>query len=532
MDIKSNETALVDKPSSMDDSPIFEDLLLKLKTVTLSQLNEAKASAKEQNKPISKVLVQKNWLSSNEVEALSVLHPKYEKKCQEEHLSRPIEKDDRRQGDRRRQGRRSSDQSASIGEPLERIFRASNALAKYQIIEEISRGGMGIVYKAKDLDLQRIVAIKIIRDVQESNHSQVLRFQKEAEVLARLQHPNIVPIYDTGNSEGVKFLVMKYIDGVTLEEYIHNEKFPLTPKIVIELMSKIAKAVYYMHQHRILHRDLKPSNVMIDRLGEPHIMDFGLAKSLAENEKNITRCGITMGTPSYISPEQALGDNANLTEKTDIYALGGILYEALTLHPPFQGKNILYVLNQVVYEEVKPPRFYNAHINPDIEAICLKALAKKPSDRYINALAFAEDLERLTKGQTICAKKNIKGWKYYFAIWKSSLLALLFLFCIYWITSPTENQGEELLFSGFEHFLTGNFELALNYSEQALKISPKNPRGYLLRSKIFQIHGQTEQALENIKSYLQLYPQSQTGIHLLKQLEQEQNTPLRPSKSK
>ena len=527
MELNVKKTIVVDPPSQ-DEAPIFEDLLLQLKTVTLSQLNEVKASAKEKNESVSSLLVQKKLVSPAELDALALIQKNYLERCKAdtntmESMPADLDQERRQSRDRRKESRRSSDPSTGVGEPLERIFRASNALAKYQIIEEISRGGMGIVYKARDLDLQRIVAIKIIREVQDAHQSQILRFQKEAEVLARLQHPNIVPIYDNGNSEGIRFLVMKYIDGVTMEEYIHNDKFPLTPKIVLELMIKIACAVEYMHQNRVIHRDLKPSNIMIDHEGEPHIMDFGLAKLLTEEDRQITRCGVTMGTPSYISPEQALGDNANLNEKTDIYSLGGILYESLTLHPPFQGQNILYILNQVVYKQVKPPRIYNTQISPALESVCLKALAKRPGDRYSSAKTFTEDLERLLKGQSVTAQmKSPLVFKAYLNSSLGPLLGFCFLILLYWITAPNHSKaGEELRFKSMEAYLMENWKSALEYSNQSLTLEPKEMKPYLLRAKVYHLLGESNHAFDDLQFFLSQYPQSPTGIELLQQLEQE-----------
>lgn len=523
MDVNAKKTMWVETPAQ--DPPLFEDLLLQLKTVTLSQLNEVKANAKQNNEPVSKVLVQKNLVSPAEMEALSLIQKNYLERCQQETQSSPAQSPQERRNsrDRRKGGRRSSDRSTGVGEPLERIFRASNALAKYQIIEEISRGGMGIVYKARDLDLQRIVAIKIIREVQEAHHSQILRFQKEAEVLARLQHPNIVPIYDNGNSDGVRFLVMKYIDGVTMEEYIHNDKFPLTPKIVIELLIKIARAVEYMHQNKVIHRDLKPSNIMIDQQGEPHIMDFGLAKLLSEDDRQITRCGVTMGTPAYISPEQALGDNANLNEKTDIYALGGILYESLTLHPPFSGQNVLYILNQVVYKQVKPPRIYNTHITPALESVCLKALAKRPGDRYSSAKLLAEDLDRLLKGQSVTAQmKPPLLLKSYLNLGMGPFLGFCFLVVLYWITAPgSSKMAEELRFKSMEAYLIKNWPSAIEYANQSLSVEPKEFKPYLLRAQVHHSLGDSEQAFRDLQRFLSQYPQSPAGLELLQQIEKK-----------
>jgi serine/threonine protein kinase len=523
---------------AFEGAPIFEELLLKLKTVTFHQFQEAKEEAKHQGAPVSQILAQKKYISSDELKALNIIQQKYldqykndtsfRKKRLEQIEEQRRRGKDRRQGDRRREGdprgRRVEDQLRqqaqleSSKDPLYQIFRSSDLSTKYEIIEEISRGGMGIVYKAKDVDLQRIVAIKVIRDDQEPKESQRIRFQVEAEILASLCHPYIVQIHDTGNSQGVKYLVMEYIDGLTLEEYLQDESCLLTPKVVIELMIKISKAVAYMHEKNILHRDLKPSNIMIDRYGDPHLMDFGLAKDLKRSNK-LTQCGMTMGTPSYISPEQALGDSANLGPRSDLYSLGGILYELLTLHPPFQGNNVLYVLNQVLYEEVRRPRLYNSNISLDLEAICLKALAKKPEKRYSSAQEFSEDLQCILNGQALSKNSfSSSPSSPWFSNSLSFLFAVFFLVIVYWFSAPKESPilGQKTMLKGFEFYLKNNPLKALEYADEAIHNNPQDPSAYWVRSHINYQMGDLSQALQDIEKFLALGGSPQLGDVLLK----------------
>jgi len=268
----------------------------------------------------------------------------------------------------------------------------------YQLLEEIARGGMGVVYKAQQVSLQRVVAVKMILKGEMASSADVERFQHEARAAANLDHPNIVPIYEVGEHEGQQYFSMKLIESTP---------FSGDPQGSVATLSKVARAVHHAHQRGILHRDLKPSNILIDQNGEPHVADFGLAKQMAspgrESGEGATKSGAIVGTPAYMAPEQARAEKS-LTTAVDVYSLGAILYEWLTGQPPFRGGDPLSTLLKVIDEEPVKPRSLNASIPRDLETICLKCLEKNPARRYGSAQELADDLERWLHGEPIHAR--------------------------------------------------------------------------------------------------------------------------------
>jgi serine/threonine protein kinase len=283
----------------------------------------------------------------------------------------------------------------------------------YELLEEIGRGGMGIVYKARQIELDRTVALKMILGGALSSPEELQRFRIEAEAAGRLQHPNIVQIYEINEVEGRCYYSMEYVPGPGLAEQLANGPMPC--KEAARLLATLARAVQHAHQNDILHRDLKPSNILLSPLpaegegsgvrglGVPKITDFGLAKRLhADSIK--TRTGAVMGTPSYMPPEQAAGRVHDLGPRSDIYSLGAILYEMLTGRPPFEAESAMDTLRQVVERQPAPPRLLNAKIDRDLETICLKCLEKAPQDRYDSAQALADDLDRYLRGDSINAR--------------------------------------------------------------------------------------------------------------------------------
>jgi serine/threonine protein kinase len=226
-------------------------------------------------------------------------------------------------------------------------------IGDYELLEEIAHGGMGIVYKARQVSLNRLVALKMIRSGELANEKEIARFRAEAEAVANLDHPNIVPIYEVGEHDGRHYFSMKLIEGGSLAEYItRSASLRYDLRQAAELLGTVARAVHYAHQRGILHRDLKPGNILLDRDGEPHVSDFGLAKLLG-NDRGLTQMHAILGTASYIAPEQARGEAKQLTTAADIYSLGAILYELLTGRPPFQEAAPMAILWQVLNEE--PP---------------------------------------------------------------------------------------------------------------------------------------------------------------------------------
>jgi len=279
----------------------------------------------------------------------------------------------------------------------------------YELLEEIGRGGMGIVYRARQKSLNRIVALKIILAGRWASDAQVQRFRVEAEAAAALTHPNIVPIYEIGERQGQQFFSMKLVEGGSLAARceVRSAKDEHVSRLALRtsalLLQKISRAVHFAHQRGIVHRDLKPTNVLIDPESEPHLTDFGLAKRL-ESGSHLTHTQTVLGTPAYMAPEQAAGLNDQVTGAADIYSLGAILYEMLAGQPPFTGRTPLDVLQQVRERNPRPPSSLNRAIPRDLEIICLKCLQKEQRRRYTSAGDLADDLDRWLTGRPILAR--------------------------------------------------------------------------------------------------------------------------------
>ena len=270
----------------------------------------------------------------------------------------------------------------------------------YELLEEIARGGMGVVFKARDRRLQRTVAIKMILAGQLASPEAVHRFQAEAQAAAQLDHPSIVSVYEVGQHADQHFFSMAYIAGQSLEDRLSAG--PMSPRESSSLLEQVARAVHYAHRQGVVHRDLKPANILLDVEGHPQITDFGLAK-LATDDQQLTATGQILGTPGYMPPEQVSAHPGSTGPAADIYALGAILYRILTGRPPFQSTNVLETLFEVVEKEPMPPRALDRSVPTQLETICLKCLAKDPSQRYDSAETLADDLERFGHGEPIRA---------------------------------------------------------------------------------------------------------------------------------
>ncbi|MGI8957004.1 MAG: protein kinase domain-containing protein [Chthoniobacterales bacterium] len=282
----------------------------------------------------------------------------------------------------------------------------------YELLEEIGRGGQGVVYRARQRSLNRIVALKVIALGPWATETHLKRFRREAEAAASLEHPRIVPIYEIGERDGCCYFSMLLVAGGQLDRLVRQE--PLAPRLAAELIAKLARTVQFAHERGILHRDIKPGNILIDAKGEPHLTDFGLAR-LVETESTVTRTSEVLGTPSYIAPEQASGKTAELSSATDVYGLGAVLYHLLTGHPPFAGGTTYETIRLVLETEPRNPRLWNPKVDRDLTTIARKCLEKDPRRRYSSALALAEDLERWLKHEPIEARRTgvfIRGGKW------------------------------------------------------------------------------------------------------------------------
>lgn len=308
----------------------------------------------------------------------------------------------------------------------------------YELLEEIAKGGMGVVWKARQQALNRIVAVKMIRSGLFAADDEVQRFHAEAQAVAQLKHPNIVNIHEIGEHEGQHYYSMDFIEGGTLADQCHGKA--MNAREAAEILGTVCDAVHFAHQRGILHRDLKPHNLMMDVGGRPHVLDFGLAKRLDEDQ-SLTMTGAVMGSPSYMAPEQAQGRNDRVGPHTDVYALGAILYQMLTGRAPFLASTAAETMMQVVQRQPSAPSRSNPDIPRDLETICLKCLEKEPSRRYATARELGEELTRFLKGAPILARpanfaRKSTNWLRQHPAWLAGAAALIvfgLLCAVFWL---------------------------------------------------------------------------------------------------
>ena len=292
--------------------------------------------------------------------------------------------------------------------PLVPEHQFPRQFGEYELLEEIARGGMGIVYRARQISLNRLVAVKLLLSGPLASSTDLQRFRAEAEAAANLQHPNIVAIHQVGEHAGQQFFSMDYIEGPCLSELVREH--PLPAPRAAAYVKVLAEAIQYAHQRGVLHRDLKPSNVLIDHAGQPRIIDFGLAKRLNSDPQlstlndQLTLTGQLLGSPNFIPPEQAAGKRDAIGRHSDIYSLGAILYHLLTSRPPFVAATAHETVHQVLNTEPASPRSLNPSVPRDLETICLKCLQKEPHRRYCTAQELADELWRCLRGEPIQAR--------------------------------------------------------------------------------------------------------------------------------
>lgn len=319
--------------------------------------------------------------------------------------------------------------TVKLGAPPWSAGSSVKYFGNYELLEEIAKGGMGVVWKARQQALNRIVAVKMIRSGLFAVEDEVQRFHAEAQAAAQLKHPNIVNIHEIGEHEGQHYYSMDFIEGRTLADQCHGRA--MNAREAAGILGTVCDAVHFAHQRGILHRDLKPQNLMMDAEGRPHVLDFGLAKRL-DDDQSLTMTGAVMGSPSYMAPEQAQGRNDRVGPHTDVYALGAILYQMLTGRPPFLASSVAETMMQVVQRQPAAPSRSNADIPRDLETICLKCLEKEPARRYATARELGEELARFLKGAPIQARpaslaRKTTNWLRQHPGWLAGAAALVML---------------------------------------------------------------------------------------------------------
>lgn len=389
-------------------------------------------------------------------------------------------------------------------------------LGSYEILEEVARGGMGIIYRARQMYMNRIVALKVLLSGGAASELEIKRFHREAESAASLQHPNIISIYEIGEQNGIHFFTMDFIEGETFQALIKKKG---RAKPLIKILIKVANALDYAHQHGIIHRDIKPSNILISSESEPKLMDFGLAKQV--NEESVIPESSTLGTPYYMAPEQILGSK-DLDGRADIYSMGVILYEILAHRLPFHAGTIMELYHRVMDEDPWPPSKWNKKTDYDIETVCLKAMSKNAQDRYASAKELADDLERYCNGEPILAQR-LSWWcllkrrsaRFHKIVAISIIVMVLVVglgvffglrFLGYTAQYQKQQEAMVLVQEGKQLLTQKNIETARQKFSQALQLAPEYEDAYLGLGDAYLADKQPHRALPEYEHALQANP--------------------------
>ncbi|HSV61992.1 MAG TPA: serine/threonine-protein kinase, partial [Chthoniobacterales bacterium] len=367
----------------------------------------------------------------------------------------------------------------SAPHPPSKAFSGGEVVADYEIKGELGRGGMGVVYRARQVSLNRVIALKMLTG--HYGPDELTRFLAEAETAAGLHHTNIIQIYEVGEMEGAPFYSMEYVESGSLADRLRNG--PIDEREAAQLLISVARALHFAHRNGVVHRDMKPANILLDPEGVPKVADFGIAKRLTANSA-LTLSGAVIGTPTYMAPEQAKGTSRDVGAAADIYSLGAILYEMLSGRPPFVAEDSETALTvRVITEDAVSPAFYRPGIPRDLETICLKCLEKIPRDRYESAAAFAEDLRRYLDDESILARppttvvRTIKWirrhpWRF---VSRAALLAAIAAGA-FWLCDWELYQRPHIEYGGALEFVNGGLEPAMRLSKEETAKRPVNFR--------------------------------------------------------
>jgi tetratricopeptide (TPR) repeat protein len=398
---------------------------------------------------------------------------------------------------------------------------AGERFGRYRLIKELGRGGMGIVYKAFDPELKRTVALKMLLGEESGiDEQQVERFVREARAAAKLKHPGIVQIHDFGEEGGRHFFTMDYVEGISLEQAIADrDTHGLSPRRICEIIRDMAEALAYAHAEGLVHRDIKPGNILLAPDGRPYLTDFGLAKEVKGLEKSLTLTGMIVGTPFYMSPEQASGER-EFDERSDVFSLGAVMYEALTGRRPFVGSQIYDVLDRVIHRDPPPPRSVSRLVHRDIQTICMKCLEKERHRRYQTAGDLAADLKRYLDGEPIHARpsgfitkilKKARRNKLAAAMMLIGIAAVVTLASWYWYQSVLRERAREIRARASAALERGKHSRTadekLKACDDALKIDPTFGLAWQEKGYIYRALEDTDKAFDCFTKAIELSPE-------------------------